>query len=117
MKIGLFSGIHGNLPAFEDMAKYQTDDLYCIGDLVNFMPWSNQIVDLLRSGNIPIIKENHDQGIGRHQEIFRFSFYNEEKKQTGLKAIACTKGCSEIRESLRLEYENYLGSHTSLVSD
>ncbi|TCK83647.1 metallophosphoesterase family protein [Albibacterium bauzanense] len=37
MKIALFSDIHGNLPAleavFEDIAKHQPDEIYCLGDL------------------------------------------------------------------------------------
>lgn len=94
MKIALFSDIHGNLPAFEavlrDIEKHQPDELYCLGDLVNFAPWTNEIIDLLRFKNIPTIQGNHDQGIGRHQEVFQFSFHNEEEKEAGLNAIAYT---------------------------
>lgn len=94
MKIALFSDIHGNLPALEailaDIAEHRPDEIYCLGDLVNLGPWTNEIVGLIRERNIPTIMGNHDEGIGHHKAVFAFSFKSVEEKEAGIKAIAYT---------------------------
>lgn len=64
MKIAIFSDIHGNLPAFELMLKDagNVDKYICLGDVVNYGPWSNECVQLLISlKNCIKIKGNHDR--------------------------------------------------------
>lgn len=64
MKILIYSDVHGNLPAFERMLKYEAncDSYICLGDLVNYGPWSNECVDLALSlPNSQIIKGNHEE--------------------------------------------------------
>lgn len=63
MRYLVFSDVHGNLPAFEKMLKNETDidQLICLGDLVNYGPWSNECVDLLMTLNNCIkIRGNHE---------------------------------------------------------
>ena len=68
MKIALISDIHGNLPALKavlnDIKKQQPDAIFCLGDLVNFAGWDNEVIDLIRKNNIPCLQGNHDEGIG-----------------------------------------------------
>jgi putative phosphoesterase len=103
MKIALFSDIHGNMPALEavlsDIEEHKPDEIYCLGDLVNFAPWTNEIINLLRERNIPVIMGNHDEGIGNHMDSFSFSYKSEEERKAGLKAIAYTN--SKINEGNR----------------
>lgn len=123
MKIALFSNIHGNLPALEavlcDIDKHKPDEIYCLGDLVNYAPWTNEIIDMLRERNVPVIKGNHDEGVGNHSS-FSFYYDSEEERKAGLKAIAFTnsKITAENREylktlpkSLRLD----TGDHRSCI--
>jgi predicted phosphodiesterase len=62
MRILIFSDVHGNLPAFEQMlATEQIIDFYIsLGDVVNYGPWSNECVDLLQSLNAIRLRGNHE---------------------------------------------------------
>lgn len=64
MKYLIYSDVHGNLPAFEKMLEIERecDSYICLGDLVNYGPWSNECVDLALSlPNTTIIIGNHEQ--------------------------------------------------------
>ena len=67
MRIALFSDIHSNLPAFEaffaDVENRNVDALYCLGDLVGYNIWPNEIVDEIRKRNITTVAGNHDEAI------------------------------------------------------
>src|SRR5690554_4116522 len=69
MKIALFSDIHANLPAleafFQDVEKRNVDSIYCLGDLVGYNIWPNEVVNEIRKRKIPTIAGNYDFGIGR----------------------------------------------------
>lgn len=74
MKTLIFSDVHGNLPAFEKMLKTEADceEFICLGDLVNYAPWSNECVDLAAS--LP----NATLLIGNHEEAFINGLYPGE---------------------------------------
>lgn len=59
----IFSDIHGNLPAFEQVLKKekQIDQYINIGDVVNYGPWSNECVELIETLNCINIKGNHEE--------------------------------------------------------
>jgi putative phosphoesterase len=64
MKIALFSDIHANLPAFESVLlsieEQKPDAVYCLGDLVGYNIWPNEIIEAIRERRIPTISGNHD---------------------------------------------------------
>lgn len=104
MKIAVISDIHANLPALEavlaDIGKQKPDQIYCLGDLVNFAPWPNEVIELIRAHNIPTLCGNHDLAIGLNQSDFVFSYQTPEEREAGLKAIAYTNAV--LTESNRL---------------
>lgn len=64
MKILVFSDVHGNLPALEVMLKEAgaVDGYICLGDAVDYGPWSNECVDLITSlSGVVYVKGNHEQ--------------------------------------------------------
>jgi putative phosphoesterase len=69
MKIALLSDIHANLPAFEavleDLEKQQPDAIYCLGDLVGYNVWPNQVIGLVRKHGIATIAGNHDLKVSK----------------------------------------------------
>ena len=67
MKLAFFSDIHANLPAleafFKDLESEDIDALYCLGDLVGYHVWPNEVVDEIRKRQIPTIMGNHDEAL------------------------------------------------------
>jgi putative phosphoesterase len=64
MRIALFSDIHANLAAFEKMLEsldlQKPDAVYCLGDLVGYNVWPNEIIEEIRRRGIATIAGNHD---------------------------------------------------------
>lgn len=71
MKTLIFSDVHGNLPAFEKFlkAEKECEAFICLGDLVNYGPWSNECVQL--AGSLP----NVILLMGNHEEAFIDGYY------------------------------------------
>ncbi|GLU56405.1 phosphodiesterase [Dyadobacter frigoris] len=69
MRIALISDIHANLPAFEavleDLEKQKPDAVYCLGDLVGYNVWPNQVIGLIRKHGIATIAGNHDLKVSK----------------------------------------------------
>lgn len=69
MRIALLSDIHANLPAFEavleDMERQKPDAVYCLGDLVGYNVWPNQVIGLIRKHGIVTIAGNHDLKVSK----------------------------------------------------
>lgn len=67
MTIAFFSDIHANLPAlnafFDDLEGIQPDMVYCLGDLVGYNVWANEVVNEIRKRAIPTIMGNHDEAL------------------------------------------------------
>ena len=67
MKIAFFSDIHANLPAleafFKDVDAEHVDSIYCLGDLVGYNVWPNEVVNAIRKRHIPTIMGNHEEAL------------------------------------------------------
>lgn len=67
MRIALFSDIHANLLAFEamlkDMDNQKPDAVYCLGDLVGYHIYPNEVIDEIRRRGIATLKGNHDEKV------------------------------------------------------
>lgn len=108
MKIALFSDIHANLPAlenfFQDVEKRNIDSIYCLGDLVGYNIWPNEVVEEIRKRKIPTIAGNYDFGIGRTSNDCGCAYKTEEEKANGAVSIALTN------DLMKEENRNYLRS-------
>lgn len=64
MTIALFSDVHANLPALEalftDLEIREPDAVYCLGDLVGYNVWGNEVVNAIREKGIATLAGNHD---------------------------------------------------------
>ena len=76
MKVLIYSDVHGNLPAFEKVIRYECNvDMYIsLGDLVNYGPWSDECVEL--SLSLP----NSINIMGNHEQAFINGFYSGKSR-------------------------------------
>lgn len=106
-KIALFSDIHSNLPAleafFKDLEKSKPDTIYCLGDLVGYNVWPNEVINEIRKRGIPTIAGNYDFGVGRTSDDCGCAYKTEEEKEMGIQSITLTNQLvnSEERHYLR----------------
>lgn len=94
MRIALFSDIHSNLPAleacFENMELQKPDAIYCLGDLVGYNIWPNEVVNEIKRRGIPTIAGNYDQGIGLGSDDCGCAYKTDEEKEMGKFSISYT---------------------------
>ncbi|MGC4038490.1 MAG: metallophosphoesterase family protein [Chitinophagaceae bacterium] len=107
MKIALFSDIHANLPALEACLKsideQKPDAIYCLGDLVGYNIWPNEVVNEIRRRGIPTIAGNYDQGIGLMSDECGCAYKTDTEKDMGKISISYTNSLvnKEERKYLR----------------
>ncbi|HEX5154017.1 MAG TPA: metallophosphoesterase [Parafilimonas sp.] len=108
MKLAFISDIHANLPALEatwnDIQKQKPDIIFCLGDLVNFAGWDNEVIEFIRNKNIPTLQGNHDEGIGYGYDTFNYSYKTEAQHQFGIASI------ERLRTSVTEENKRFLRS-------
>lgn len=108
MKIALFSDIHANLPAleafFESLELQHPDAVYCLGDLVGYNIWPNEVINEIRKRHIPVIAGNYDFGIGRMSNDCGCAYKTEPEKDMGKISISYTNSI------VNQEERNYLRS-------
>lgn len=94
MKIALFSDIHANLPALEacleSIGDQKPDAVYCLGDLVGYNIWPNEVIQEIRKRGIPTIAGNYDQGIGLGSDDCGCAYKTEPEKEMGKISISFT---------------------------
>ena len=95
MKIAVFSDIHSNLPALQavlqDIENHQPDKMICLGDLVGYAPFPNEVVSIIQSLNIPVIMGNYDQGVGNDLDDCGCAYKTDEERRLGTISIEWTK--------------------------
>jgi putative phosphoesterase len=68
MKIAVLSDIHANIHALEavwdDLIKKKPDAVYCLGDLVGYGAFPNEVISFIRDHEIPTVLGNYDEGVG-----------------------------------------------------
>lgn len=89
------SCIHGNLPALEkalaDIEAQRIQSVFCLGDMIGYGPWPNEVISLLQSRNIPCIKGCWEDAVLSLKEDCGCSFDSPEEKALGEKAFAWTQ--------------------------
>lgn len=95
MRLAIFSDIHGNLPALEavleDIRRQHVDAIYCLGDLVGYAPFPNEVTDRIRREGIPTIMGNYDDGVGFDRDECGCAYREEGERQRGQQSLDWTR--------------------------
>ena len=73
MKFAIIGDIHGNIysleAVLEDIKNKNVDFIVCTGDLVGYMPYPNEVIDMLRENRVLVIQGNHDEYMGSSKRV------------------------------------------------
>jgi predicted phosphodiesterase len=65
MRVAVFSDVHGNLIALErfvQVTRNEVDTYLCLGDIVNYGPWNDECLELIRQlPGITVLEGNHER--------------------------------------------------------
>ena len=93
-QIAIFSDVHANLPALEevlrDMDQRGLEERYCLGDLVGYGTFPNEVIELIRNRQIPTVMGNYDQGVGNSSDECGCAHKTAEERALGKLSIAWT---------------------------
>src|SRR4026208_440337 len=96
MRIAIFSDVHGNLPALEavlgDIQAQPFDATYCLGDLVGYGPFPNEVIERISRDRIPTIMGNYDEGVGFDRDDCGCAFREAGGEPRGATAPRRTRG-------------------------
>ena len=95
MRIGIFGDIHANLPALDAVLPHigaqHFDAVYCLGDLVGYAPFPNEVVDRVRDGGFPTIMGNYDDGVGFDRDECGCAYRDPEEQERGDRSLMWTR--------------------------
>lgn len=107
MRIGIISDIHGNLQALdvvlEDIGRRGVDAVYCLGDLVGYAPFPNEVIDQIRAAKMSTIMGNYDDGVGYDRDECGCAYRDPVERELGDRSFNWTKAhvTSENKAFLR----------------
>jgi putative phosphoesterase len=95
-RIAIFGDIHANLPALEAVlhdieSQPELDDVYCLGDLVGYAPFPNEVTARIRELRVPTIMGNYDDGTGFDRDDCGCAYSRPDDQARGDQSFAWTK--------------------------
>lgn len=127
-QIAVFSDVHANLPALQavlhDIDARDITEIYCLGDLVDFAPWPNEVIALVRQRQIPTVVGNHDDRVAFDRPVTPMAKHSPEEQRVRQEAIALSKQQTHednkiwirnLPDKIRLEFSDEVGSKSLLL--
>lgn len=100
MKIAFISDIHANIYALEevlrDIEAKGIDNIYCLGDLVGYMPFPNQVIEMIRDRNIPTVQGNYDESVGEDLLVCGCDYKNPRDMELASRSLLWTQKNTSI---------------------
>jgi putative phosphoesterase len=95
MRVAIISDIHGNITALEavldDLRSRGVEASYCLGDLVGYAPFPNEVIEGIQRDQIPTIMGNYDDGVGFDRDECGCAYRDPEEQRLGDMSLEWTK--------------------------
>lgn len=108
MLIAFFSDIHANIHAlqavWEDIEPSRPDAVYCLGDLVGYGAYPNEVIEFLRERQVSTLMGNYDEGVGFDMDDCGCAYREPAEEALGHQSLLWT------RERTSAENKAYLRS-------
>jgi putative phosphoesterase len=107
MKLAVISDIHGNIHALEsvwaDLQGQAPDFVMCLGDLVGYGAYPNEVIDFVCQRNVPVLMGNYDDGVGFDRDDCGCIYKDPTDHALGQQSLFWTREqvTSERKEYLR----------------
>lgn len=112
MRIAIISDIHANFPALRAFSEHW-DELWVIGDLVNYGPNPNEVIEWVQAHAHCVVSGNHDHAIGFSTDPRCSPPYRAMAAETGaFTAKVLSDASKRYLERLPLTVERRLREHT-----
>ena len=112
MRVAIISDIHANFPALRAFSE-TWDELWVIGDLVNYGPNPNEVIDWVQTHAHCAVRGNHDHAIGFSTDPRCSPPYRAMAAETGAyTAKVLSDHSKRYLERLPLSVERRLREHT-----
>lgn len=106
MKLAVISDIHANLHALEavwqDIESQRPDMVYCLGDLVGYGAFPNEVIEFVQERSIPAVMGNYDEGVGFDMEDCGCVYKDPQDESLGEQSLFWS------RERTRADLKAYL---------
>jgi len=104
MRIAVFSDIHANLHAlqavWDDVERQKPDAVYCLGDLVGYGAFPNEVIDFLRQRQVPTVLGNYDEGVGFDLPDCGCAYQRPDDRLRGDQSLRWTQ--AQVREDAKV---------------
>lgn len=95
MKFAVLSDIHANLHAlqavWEDIESQSPDLVYCLGDLVGYGAFPNEVIEFIRERDVSTVMGNYDEGVGFDKQDCGCAYKTVEEDRLGKLSLLWTR--------------------------
>lgn len=94
-RLAVFSDVHGNLHALravlDDIHRASVERIYCLGDVVGYGAFPNEVIEMLEQRKIPTVMGNYDDGTGFDRDECGCAYRDSEHRRLGDLSFQWTK--------------------------
>ena len=95
MVLAFISDIHANLHAleavWEELQREGPDAVYCLGDLVGYGAFPNEVIEFIKKYDIPTVMGNYDEGVGFDLHDCGCVYKDPEMDRLGKESLTWTR--------------------------
>ena len=95
MLLAAFSDIHANKHALDavlrDIQQHNPDQLVCLGDLVGYGAFPNEVIETIHAAGIPTLAGNYDDGVGFDRDQCGCAYTKPEDIERGDRSLRWTQ--------------------------